>query len=106
MLLTHKGISGPGVLRLSAWGARHLAAAGYRCQATVQWCTGDDAPQDITAWLQEQTRSAGKKQLNRHRLEAIPQCLWLALLTQAGIDPSQQWAQLSKAARHQLHIPC
>ena len=42
LLITHQGVSGPGVLRLSAWGARDLADVGYRFTLQVNWLPGVD----------------------------------------------------------------
>ncbi|MEZ5323843.1 MAG: NAD(P)/FAD-dependent oxidoreductase [Verrucomicrobiales bacterium] len=93
LLVTHWGVSGPGILRLSAWGARDLAALDYRFTLRVNWLPGIDVP----ARLNQLRENSGKRQIGgRSPFPEIPKRLWAQLVAGAGIDPAQTWARLSK----------
>ena len=92
LLFTHWGLSGPGILRLSAWGARELHALDYKFALRVDWIAGD--------WELEATRSAAL--VVNSPVAALPKRLWAALVDLAGIARTDRWASLSKAARHRL----
>lgn len=101
LLITHWGMSGPAVLRLSAWGARELAACNYRFTILVNWL-GDRNEQrlleQLRAWRFE---LASQKMGNRNPL-GIPQRLWLYLLEESGIDPELRWADLPAKEQNRL----
>src|SRR5690606_31001086 len=63
LLITHKGISGPAVLKLSAWGARVLAERQYQFCILVDWLGND--PQTKSAWLRDRQQYARKKVVNQ-----------------------------------------
>ena len=92
---TRWGLSGPGILKISAWGARELAARGYRFDISVNWLPNVD----VTAVLAEKRLSEGKRQLSgRSPFEAIPKRLWLRLLTAADLADDLTWV----TGRHAL----
>lgn len=94
LLITHWGVSGPGILRLSAWGARILADKDYHFTLTVNWLPQTNAAESINKLRSEW----GKRQLStRCPFEEIPKRLWARMLEVAQIPNSQTWAQLSKA---------
>lgn len=96
ILVTHWGLSGPAILKLSAWAARELAAGNYRFTLTVNWTGRLSA--DAVARLFENERAAhGTRQLRKRSLVAgIPVRLWQNLCAAAGIADTQTWAQLSR----------
>ena len=97
--ITHVGVSGPAILRLSAWGARELAATGYRFTLEVNWLPGVD----VAAILQGQRERAGKQQMDtRSPFPEIPKRLWGRFLDAAGVSEGQNWADLTKAQRKAL----
>ncbi|MGB0114937.1 MAG: NAD(P)/FAD-dependent oxidoreductase [Ilumatobacteraceae bacterium] len=99
VLITHWGLSGPGILKMSAWGARELAARGYRFDISVNWLPDID-PEAVFA---EKRRRDGKRQLaGRSPFDAIPKRLWERLLTAADISATTTWSELSKAGAAQL----
>ncbi len=99
VLITHWGLSGPGILKISAWGARELADCDYRFDISVNWLL-DDAPAAVVA---EMRRTEAKRQLSsRSPFDAIPKRLWLRLLAAADIPAGTTWSQLSKARATQL----
>jgi predicted Rossmann fold flavoprotein len=92
LLCTHWGISGPAVLRASAWGARSLAAVGYRCRVSIDWLNGQDA----VTWCADMRRTSGAKLLKNTPPTTIPRRLWEALLQRANIADGMGWAQLAR----------
>jgi predicted Rossmann fold flavoprotein len=96
VLFTHWGLSGPGILRLSAWGARDLAHADYRFPLRVRWCPALNAEQ-IQSVLQS-TRAAqqGKTVVNTP-LFGLPSRLWESLVEGSGITPEVRWNQLPRS---------
>lgn len=95
MLVTHWGLSGPAILKLSSWGARELAARDYRFTLRVSW-TGDtpaQALQAIKAWREANPR----KQVSTLNPFALPGRLWDRLIgATSGLRPDAQWAGVSK----------
>jgi predicted Rossmann fold flavoprotein len=99
LLITHWGLSGPGILRLSAWGARELAALDYRFTLQVDWLPGTD----VFAELKQVRDEIGKRQVAaRSPFPAIPKRLWAQLVRAAGITTGQTWARLEKIGRREL----
>jgi len=99
VLITHWGLSGPATLRLTAFAARALKAAGYRGELRLDWSGGQSQP-DLEALFAEAKRVQAKRQLANWRpWPALSRRLWLALLQRHGLDPQQRWADLAK--RHQ-----
>lgn len=102
LLITHWGVSGPAVLRLSSWLARSLHACQYQGQVQVNW---------LPAWGREKLyqhcqnlrSQIPRKSLGNFRptLE-LPQRLWHYLLTQAGIPLERRWGELSRRELEQL----
>ena len=91
LLVTHWGLSGPGILRLSAWGARDLHACGHRFELRVAW-TEEDAP----AAIARARTSAARKLIRNHCPVELPARLWQSLVDHAGVPARQRWAELSK----------
>ena len=95
LLVTHAGLSGPAVLKLSAWGARELAAAGYAFGLGINFApphTRSGAGDALAA-----ARAAHpRRQLGSHCPFALPTRLWHRLLEAAGVAPSLPWANFSR----------
>jgi predicted Rossmann fold flavoprotein len=99
VLITHWGLSGPATLRLTAFAARALKAAGYRSELRIDWSDGQ-SQQQLEALFAEAKQDQAKRQLANWRpWPALSRRLWLALLQRHGLDPQQRWADLAK--RHQ-----
>lgn len=99
VLCTHWGISGPAVLRASAFVARALARLNYRCAIQVNWLP----QQPFNAYIDTQRREAGQRKLAVTAPSALPRRLWLALCAQAGIEADKRWSQLDK---HEMKRLC
>lgn len=101
LLITHWGVSGPAVLKLSAWGARYLYERKYQAPIAIDWL-----PQYNREVVREQLHAV-KSQLSRKAIATsspfpIPRRLWERLLTASGIDPQMRWAEVSKKALNAL----
>ncbi|HEY0863050.1 MAG TPA: NAD(P)/FAD-dependent oxidoreductase [Lacunisphaera sp.] len=101
LLITHWGLSGPAVLKLSAWGARRLHDCGYRFTLTVNWAPAFNA-ETLGAELARAQAANPKKQLATWCPVGLPLRLWEKLLPAAGLKPDATWATLSGAARRAL----
>ncbi len=101
LLVTHWGLSGPVVLRLSAWGARELAARAYRFPLQINWL-----PQISSAALgaefQQRKQRHPARMIVNSPLPPLPARLWEQLVLLAGIKPTTRWAEVSAAALHGL----
>lgn len=97
MLITHWGLSGPAILKLSAWGARELAAKNYEFPLTVNFApphTRDSLARELTAVREKNPR----KQITTWSPLPMPQRLWERLVTAAGIAPTAPWTTIGNAA--------
>ncbi|MGJ3242734.1 MAG: NAD(P)/FAD-dependent oxidoreductase [Opitutales bacterium] len=95
VLITHRGFSGPGILKLSAWEARRLQAHGYRFTVVIDWL-GGEAPEHVAGRLEAQRRDNGATPVKRKPLGSLPRRLWERLLEAAGIAAGTAWAQLTR----------
>lgn len=101
LLVTHWGLSGPAILKLSAWGARALHDRDYKFTLLVNWAP-EFNPESLRAEL-ERTRTANpRKQTGTWSPVGLPLRLWEKLLAAAGIAPATQWAVVPGAALRAL----
>ncbi|WP_404424383.1 NAD(P)/FAD-dependent oxidoreductase [Nibricoccus sp. IMCC34717] len=101
VLVTHWGLSGPGILKLSAWGARELAEVQYRFTLRVNWLGTLNADQARERLAAERTTHA-KRQVATSNPFGLPGRLWEKLLTHAGLAHDAQWAGVGNAALGKL----
>jgi len=101
VLLTHAGLSGPAILRLSAWGARALHERNYQFPLRLNWLPDLDA-QALTGELEARRRAQPARFVVNTPLPPLPARLWHNLVLAAGIGRETRWADLSRAARHRL----
>lgn len=101
VLITHWGLSGPAVLKTSAWAARYLHEQEYRFTVKVNWTY----PRDLNTVREElknlRTSNAQKMITNQHLFE-IPNRLWDRFLDLSDIAPSLRWAEISNRQVHDL----
>ncbi|MCC7301962.1 MAG: NAD(P)/FAD-dependent oxidoreductase [Bacteroidia bacterium] len=93
LLVTHWGLSGPAVLKLSASAARILSACNYRCSVHVRWTD--------SILLEERIASGAGTQM-KNIITGLPSRLWEYLLKRTAIDPLKRAADLSKADKSVL----
>ncbi|WP_430614222.1 NAD(P)/FAD-dependent oxidoreductase [Flavobacterium sp. JP2137] len=96
LLITHWGLSGPGILRLSAWGARELAEKNYQFHIQVNWLTDEVSLADAEEKLSEIKRENAKKIVVKKCPFDFPNRLWERLVVAAGIALEAKWADLNK----------
>ena len=101
LLVTHWGLSGPVILRLSAWGARELHKQDYRFPLRVNWLPRL-SPDAIAAALQSRRKTQPARQVINAPLAPLPARLWEQLVNAAGIPRETRWAALSRTAQHKL----
>lgn len=101
VLVTHWGLSGPAILKLSAWGARQLHAARYQATLQVDWLP-HQSPERIRQHLRDAREQSPKRAIASTPLFSLPRRLWLYLTERAGISPTHRWANLSRQQTHQL----
>lgn len=101
MLITHWGISGPAVLKLSAWGAIELAAKKYQFAILVNWLDHLNT-EEATTLIKELKVSLAKKLIGTKSPFEFPKRLWDYLLNKAKIAPETKWADLTKQQTQQL----
>ncbi|MCL9806506.1 NAD(P)/FAD-dependent oxidoreductase [Flavobacterium amniphilum] len=95
LLITHWGMSGPGILRLSAWGARELATKKYQFTLQVNWLNDLDFD-TVLDDLKEIKEENSKKIVSKFCPFDFPKRLWESLLLASEIKPDTKWADVSK----------
>ena len=101
LLITHWGMSGPAILKLSAWGARQLAVCSWQFAITINWIPAFNE-NSLREKMQElRFKLAAQKIINRNPF-ALPNRLWEYLLKQSGIKEELRWADLPAAAQNKL----
>lgn len=101
LLITHWGISGPAILRLSSYAARHLAEAGYEVPLSINW-TGLREPEVLSA-LQAVMAQNPQKQLQSVRPCGLPSRLWDYLLQKTlGERATNRWQNLNQKELNRL----
>lgn len=101
LLITHWGLSGPAVLKLSAWGARELAEKKYAFTAIVNWLPQFNEQTLREAFQQFRFDIATQKMINRNPF-ALPQRLWEYFLQESGIKEDVHWADLPAVTQNKL----
>jgi len=101
LLLTHNGISGPAVLRLSAWGARILHEKNYRFSLRVNWVPHLN-DNELRTEFQSRRQMEPTRRVNNSPIGAIPARLWENLVSKAGILPGTTWTSLTRAGMNEL----
>ncbi|MFK7797834.1 MAG: NAD(P)/FAD-dependent oxidoreductase [Aureispira sp.] len=101
LLITHWGMSGPAILKLSAFGARWLQEKQYQAVLQVNWV--DEPNQQIVQdALQNIVQEHPQKQLSNYRPYALPDRLWQYLLHKSQLPLTKRWAELGKKGLNKL----
>ena len=95
LLVTHWGLSGPAVLKLSAWGARTLYELHYKTTLTVNWLP-QSKPEGLRAELMKVKTQLAKKSVGPNCPVILPRRLWESLIAAAGIPSELRWSDVSK----------
>lgn len=91
LLITHWGLSGPAVLRLSAWGARKLSECSYDTDVVVNWIS--ETTDEVAAYLRDQRVEEAKKKVITLPYPGITRRLWERMVELAEVD-QKNWADL------------
>lgn len=94
VLLTHWGLSGPAVLKLSAWAARELHALDYKTKVVLNWLP-EHAEDEVRQILMESKRTLAMKFVSGDPPVLLPKQLWKRCLQLTGVDQEQRWSHLS-----------
>jgi predicted Rossmann fold flavoprotein len=101
LLITHWGMSGPAILKLSAWGARTLFEKNYQFTIFVNWLNDIDT-EDAEKILKELKQEHSKKAVSKKSPFDFPNRLWESLVLASGIEAETKWADLSKVQLQNL----
>ncbi len=100
LLVTDWGFSGPAILRLSSYAARHLAGCGYRAPLLVNWM--NDTEDSVRSLLGRFLREHPQKQLSSIYPEVLTGRLWTCLLERAQLRPDIRYAELGTKGLNRL----
>jgi hypothetical protein len=101
LLVTHWGVSGPCVLKLSAWGARELHTLNYHFPLHVNWLPKQGA-QDLAAAFQARRQSDGAKLVVNVPVPPLTLRLWEQLVLASGIPRDARWSVLTRSQMQAL----
>ena len=96
LLITHWGMSGPTILKLSAWGAKLLNEMGYRFKIRINWLP-DYQTEGVLGLLMHIKEVEAKKTVLRTKAVDVPRRLWTNLVRASGIDKTEKWADVTKS---------
>lgn len=101
LLITHWGLSGPAILKLSAWGARWLAEKDYTFSIHISWKSGQ-TEESVKTVMEDYKLSHPKKLVASNPLLDIPQRLWKRLCELSGVGDELRWMELPKKQQNKL----
>jgi predicted Rossmann fold flavoprotein len=101
LLITHRGFSGPAILRLSAWEARVLAESQHQFSFLIDWLP-DVKLEALKRVFAENRQVQGAKLVRNCPIAPISRRLWENLVKFAGVDEQTTWGQVSKSCLNQL----
>jgi predicted Rossmann fold flavoprotein len=102
LLITHWGLSGPGILRLSAWGARWMHEKNYEFTIKINWVHSEGNAEQVREKLFQLKTEWAKKMVISNPLFSIPTRLWQNLCSAADIEKETNWANLTKSQLNKL----
>lgn len=94
-LITHWGLSGPAILKLSAWAAREMKRSNYDAVLSVNWM-GDQKFGEVEKTLADIKINDAKTLVKNAYPPILPKRFWISLLEKCQVDLSKQWANISK----------
>ena len=101
LLVTHWGVSGPAILRLSSYAARYLAEHDYQAQLCINWLNAQ-GEQEALKLLQDLQQESSRKQVANEYPRHFTAKLWQHLLTRAHVDLQKRWNELSQRDLNRL----
>ena len=101
LLVTHWGMSGPAVLKLSSYAARWLAGHDYKSPLAVSW-TGRQTRQEVEEELLQLQTINPRKQLGTLHPFGLPSRLWLYILSKLGLNTAKPWGEIGRRTLNRL----
>lgn len=101
VLITHWGLSGPCILKLSAWGARELYELNHQFQLRINWLPSHNE-ETLKGVFEELKTNHPKQFLFTNPIEGLPKRFWQSLLKHLQIDNQLNWSSMSKSQMHSL----
>ncbi len=101
LLITHWGLSGPAVLKLSAWGAKELSVKSYEFSITVNWLP-EFSEQNLAEQFQTFRFSIASQKITSKNPLGLPQRLWEFLVNYSDINKDTRWADLPAKNQNRL----
>ena len=101
VLITHWGMSGPAILKLSAWGARLLYDHNYKFNVQMNWLSVK-SENEVHDMINAEMDRIRKKKIANANPFGLPNRMWLFLLEKVQINSDTPWMELSKKNRNKL----
>lgn len=101
LLITHWGMSGPAILKLSSHAARHLHDSNYKAQLLVNWM-GEASEEEVRNLLQSYIATSPAKQIQNVHPSQFTSRLWNFLIQRASLHAEQRWAEVGKKQINKL----
>ncbi|WP_430813599.1 NAD(P)/FAD-dependent oxidoreductase [Carboxylicivirga sp. RSCT41] len=101
LLITHWGMSGPAILKLSAFGARLINDMNYNFKFQVNWCN-EQRSDNVLNTLQSIVRQSPNKVLANVKPYGLSERLWLFLLEKCDLSSRKKWGELGKKGLNKL----
>ena len=101
LLITHWGMSGPAILKLSAFGARILAEKQYTFKTQVNWVNTKDS-QEVLNNIKNIVSQHPQKKLSNIKAYGLQSRLWDYLIERSGLDINKKWSELGKKGLNKL----
>lgn len=101
VLITHWGLSGPAVLKLSAWGARELAKLNYEFTISINWLPELNEQTLKERFLQIRNENASQRIKGRN-MHGLPGRLWDFLAKQSGVTETIRWAEMPSVVQNKF----
>lgn len=101
LLITHWGVSGPSILKLSSVSARELHDLNYKFTILIDWCLNYDV-EDIKSTFSEMREAHPKKSVINTNLFDLPKRMWVSLVEYAKIPKERNWAEVGKKDLNRL----
>jgi len=100
VLITHWGLSGPAILKMSAWASVELHELKYEFNIEINWISNNY--DNVLSDLKQTKETEAKKQMGNVVMYKIPYRFWIYLLNTSCIQPTQQWANITKKQTQDL----
>lgn len=101
LLITHWGLSGPAILKTSAWGARELAERNYHFSIQVNWLKDFTEQSVREEWKHLRSRFSSQK-ISAKNPFGLPNRLWEHFLKQSSVDANKTWSDINSKEQNKL----